>query len=34
MRQVVAYKKLKQWEIIELSGPKSGYSRLQEVVVY
>ena len=34
MRQVVAYKRLKQWKIIKLSGPKSGRDRLQEVVVY
>ena len=34
MRQVVAYKKLKQWKIIKLSGSKSGRGRLQEVVVY
>ena len=34
MRQVVAYKRLKQWKIIKLSGLKSGRGGSQEVVVY
>ena len=34
MHQVVAYKRLKTMENYQLSGSKSGRSRLQEAVIY